>query len=100
MSKTLTSRLPDSVVDEVHRMAEAEQLSVSEVVRRALVTYFGCDPSSERHRTTLYETVKTRAFLFQFMELQLGEDKTEQALDLAEETAREYVEKRLGKEKP
>lgn len=99
MSKTLNTRLDNALVDEVHKLASKERISISEVVRRALVSYLKLnhEPHSEQ---LMFEYAKTRAVMLHFLELQLGAEKADAALAEAEEVAREYVkEKLLGKEK-
>jgi hypothetical protein len=91
MTKPLNCRLPDALVDEIQQAADAQRLSISEVVRRALVIHLG-------HNSEIYEIIKTRAVLLRFLDTQLETTKVEKMIALAEEDATEYLKKREEKD--
>jgi hypothetical protein len=97
--KTLTVRLPPSLMEALTRTAEARGATISELVRGALLTSVELDPATQRHASLLYEIAKTRALLVRFLDTQLDPTQVEQLLAAAEEAATEYAHERIGADK-
>ena len=93
-----TVRLPASLVEAVQRTAEARGLTVSDLVRSALLAVVDLDPSVRQHATILYEVAKTRCVLLRLLDTQLTHAQVDQLLALAEGDATDYVRERLGGE--
>src|SRR5262245_26295526 len=91
-----TVRLPASLVEAVHRTAEARGLTVSDLVRSVLLAAVDLDPAVRQHATLLYEAAKTRAVLLRLLDTQLPSDQVDKLLAQAEEDATDYVRERLG----
>jgi hypothetical protein len=90
MAKALTIYLPNDLVDKVIQVAARSKLTVSELVRGALLVHLGQSPDKHHHALTMYEIAKTRALLVEFMDLQHP--------GKAEDAAKKYVEEQEGKE--
>ena len=90
--------LPASLVEAVQRIAEARGVTVSELVRSALLAAVDLDPAVRRHATVLYEVAKTRSVLLRLLDTQLTKSQVDHLLSLAEGDATDYVRERLGGE--
>ena len=92
-----TVRLPASLVEAVQRIAD-RGVTVSELVRSALLAAVDLDPAVRRHETVLYEVAKTRSVLLRLLDTQLTKSQVDHLLSLAEGDATDYVRERLGGE--
>jgi hypothetical protein len=92
----VTVRLPVSLVEAVQRTADARGVTVSELVRSALLAVVDLDPAVRRHATVLYEVAKTRSVLLRLLDTQLTKSQVDHLLSLAEGDATDYVRERLG----
>lgn len=92
-----TVRLPASLVEAVQRIAD-RGVTVSELVRSALLAAVDLDPAVRRHATVLYEVAKTRSVLLRLLDTQLTKSQVDHLLSLAEGDATDYVRERLGGE--
>ena len=92
-----TVRLPASLVEAVQRIAD-RGVTVSELVRSALLAAVDLDPAVRRHETVLYEVAKTRPVLLRLLDTQLTKSQVDHLLSLAEGDATDYVRERLGGE--
>ena len=62
-TQVLSICLPGSLVEAVQHIADEHGLTVSEAVRRALLTHKGLDPRTRQYATLLCEIAKTRCVL-------------------------------------
>ena len=95
-TQVLTARLPSSLVTAIHQVANERGLSVSEVVRGALLAYLELDPATRQFATLLYENAKTRSVLLRLLDTQLTKPQVDALLRMAEDDATSYVRERLG----
>jgi hypothetical protein len=96
LTQVLTTRLPGSIVEAVHQIADERGISVSEVVRGALLAHLALDPGTRQYATLLYEVAKTRSVLLRLLDTQLTKPQVDTLLRMAEEDATSYVRERLG----
>jgi hypothetical protein len=96
ITHVLTTRLPGPIVEAVHRIADERGISVSEVVRGALLTHLEFDPATRQFATVLYEIAKTRSVLLRLLDTQLTKPQVDALLAMAEDDATNYVRERLG----
>lgn len=97
-TQVMTVRLPTVVAEAAQQEAERRSMTVSELVRTALLTLLELDPPVRRHATILYEIAKTRAVLLRLLDTQLTKAQVDKLLALAEDDATNYVSERLGGE--
>ena len=96
ITHVLTTRLPGPIVEAVHQIAEERGISVSEVVRGALLAHLTLDPSTRQYATLLYEVTKTRSVLLRLLDTQLTKPQVDALLAMAEDDATRYVREHLG----
>src|SRR5262245_5291576 len=97
-TQVMTVRLPTVVTEAAHQEAERRSMTVSELVRMALIALLELDPPARRHATLLYEIAKNRAVLLRLLDTQLPKDQVDKLLALAEGDATDYVRERLRDE--
>jgi hypothetical protein len=97
-TQVLGVRLPGPLVETVERIADERSMTVSEVVRSALLAHLELDPNFRHYATLLYEVAKTRAVLLRLLDTQLAKAQVDKLLALAEGDATDYVRERLGGE--
>ena len=96
LTQVLTTRLPSAIVDAIHQVADERGISVSEVVRGALLAHLTLDPGTRQYATLLYEVAKTRSVLLRLLDTQLTKPQVDALLRMAEDDATNYVRERLG----
>lgn len=95
-TQVLGVRLPGPLVATVERIADERSVTVSEVVRSALLAHLALDPHTRQYATLLYEIAKTRCVLLRLLDTQLTKAQVDHLLSLAEGDATDYVRERLG----
>jgi len=96
LTQVLTTRLPSAIVAAIHQVADERGISVSEVVRSALLAHLTLDPGTRQYATLLYEVAKTRSVLLRLLDTQLTKPQVDALLRMAEDDATSYVRERLG----
>jgi len=91
-------RLSGTLIESVQQAADDRGITVSELVRSALLAYLQFDPHTRQYATLVYENAKTRCVLLRLLDTQLTKQQVDTLLAMAEDDAVRYVQERVEQE--